>query len=335
MSCLLAESRRVGFGATGYSGAMVRLSHIDSTSIAAAGMGLQRYTQLEFESERRTLLFRCGHLYFGTVNDLQDILAEVQNFTPSACILDCDEILYRFPGMSVTAEAALYEPDAGYADPITLAKLYCAKGIYHGGTLAEATHLHRLIFNDGSVTGAQTSQGDVSCQHVVLATGMQTPLILESHNLKGPNLWAQLIQVSQFRLSQSAQNWPGFIDDALGLNGLPGIGYGRYYVGLPTHERIAAELTEARATPQHSARTRDVAKRRLPALSDAYFQGAMCHPDCYSDSLVCEIGPLEDGPNGLCLATGFGGGGFKMAPYAAERITQLFTNSFSCFEGLR
>ena len=325
MDCLLVEGLRVGLGATGYSGAMVRLAHPDPVAISAAGIGLVRYTQFKDETDGRVQLTRCGHLYFAEEAVLASILPRVRAFSPAADILDRAEIAEHFPGMVVTAQAALYEPDAGFADPVVFAKHQAALGIANGGILAEATKLDRLILSDGAVVGVETSQGPVDCGAVVLATGAASPDILKRHDLEEAGLWSQKIHVTQFLLVDDAQHWAGFVDDSLGLNGLPGQGRGSYYFGLPVGRRSLSAVQTSLADPVHSAQTSKTASQRFPAAIKAQAQGAMCHADCYSDRPIAYIGPLNDGPDGLCLATGFSGGGFKMAPYAAQRVAEFLT----------
>lgn len=327
MRCLLIESQRVGLGATGYSGAMVRLAHQDPDSVAAAGLGLDRYSDFEDESNGRVSLTRCGHLYFGTQDDLKDILPHVQAVSSAATILDRDEISNRFSGMHVTADYALFEPEAGFADPIAFAQHQASIGIARGGVLTEATTVQHLILKDSAVAGVETNQGRINCRRIVLALGANTSALLKRHNVIVDGMWSQKIQVSQFHLEEETAQWPGFVDDVLGLNGLPCKGDGRYYFGLPTGQRDLPEFETRSAHAGHSERTRITAAKLFPAASTARAEGAMCHADCYSDQPIAHIGPLDHGPDGLCLATGFSGGGFKMAPYAAKRVAEILTGS--------
>ncbi len=323
MRCLLLDRHRVGLGATGYSGAMVRLAHADLNSVVAAGAGMQRYTAFEAESAGRARLSRCGHLYFAPEVELRLILPHVQAYSAAAQILDRDEINRRFLDMDVTADSAIFEPQAGFADPIAFARHHVGRGLDGGGHLAEATRLTHLLIGDGRVQGAATSAGRVTAAWVVLALGAQTPSVLASHGLPAAGLWAQKIQVAKFVMSVGTVAWPGLIDDQLGLNGLPGPGPGLYYLGLPTGLRSWPDAGACSADPAHSDKIRVTAAHRLPQVANATAQGAMCHSDCYSPRPIGDIGPLVGGPDGLCLATGFSGGGFKMAPYAADRVAEM------------
>ena len=83
----------------------------------------------------------------------------------------------------------------------------------------------------------------------------------------------------------------------------------------------AAEITEF--TSAHATATRNAAQVLIPGAAKARFRGAMCHTDCYSTTPIGVIGPGHWLPDGLLLATGFSGGGFKMAPHAARRIYEF------------
>ncbi len=320
--CALIEQRRAGLGATGYSGAMVRLAHPTSAEIAAAGVGLRAYSQIEAETDGELALRKCGHLYFGSLERLETILPFVQAISPQACILSPQQIAKRFDGMDVTVEAAIFEPEAGFADPIAFTRHQVLQALRNGAMLCEATEMHHLIVDNGTITGVTTSAGDITASQVVLASGAQTPEILETQGLRGPELWSQRIQVGQFSFARDTANWPGFVDEDRALNGLPGPGPSQYRFGLPTYQK-ADSATETTACPNHLARTRSTVGDCLPEAKTAQSDGALCHPDCYGHEPIGTIGPAIGGPEGLFMATGFSGGGFKMAPYAADRIHQF------------
>lgn len=319
--CVLVEQRRAGLGATGYSGAMVRLAHPVPKAVAAAGAGLRAYSQIESETGGRLALQRCGHLYFGAPAQLQDILTSVQAVSPTARLMTAQQIAERFGGMHVLAEAAIFEPEAGYADPVAFTRYQVAQAVQGGAILCEATTMQHLLVSGGRITGAATSGGEISAAQVVLASGAHTPAILAAYGLTDPELWAQHIQVGQFQLGRGTGGWPGFVDDGQSLNGLPGPGPRQYFLGLPTGQH-ADPVACRPACPDHAARTLEAASRRLPFAEHAQPAGALCHPDCYGHDPIGAIGPVAGGPEGLYLATGFSGGGFKMAPYAADCIHQ-------------
>lgn len=322
---MLIEERRCGLGATGYSGAMVRTAHGQSAEIAAAGEGLAAYRAFAEESGGRVALRGSGHLYFGTRSVLEGLLPQVAEVSEGACLLQRDEIATRWPGLSVTAEAALYEPQAGHADPVAFVRHQLDMAAKSRAQVAEGTTLHHLLLGDAGITGAETSIGQIKARAVVLATGPQTPALLEKHGLAVDRLWSQKIQVSGFEIGKQAHQWPGFIADDHGLNGVPAVSRGTYHIGLPTGQRIAPEDSTSReATSDHASATRSAARALLAGdCPDAPFTGAMCHADCYGTTPIGAIGPARDLPSGLLLATGFSGGGFKMAPHAARRISEF------------
>lgn len=321
---MLIEGLRPGLGATGYSGAMVRLAHPTAAEVAAASEGLAAYQAFPDESDGRVALRVSGHLYFGRATTLELILPEVAKHTPGAQILTRDEISVRWPALEVTAETAIYEPQAGYADPVAFVRHQLDMAVEAGAWVAEASSLLSLLPGDGHMQGAQTSLGRIEAKAIVLATGSQTPHLLVRHGLALAELWSQKIQVSCFDIGPEVDGWPGFTDNTHSLNGVPAVGRGHYHIGLPTGLRIAPDETDSReAAPAHAMATRSTAQTLIPGVANAHFSGAMCHTDCYGTASIGTIGPHRCLPDGLLLATGFSGGGFKMAPHAARRIYEF------------
>lgn len=318
----LIDASRSGLGATAYSGAMVRVTHPSSKEIAAAGEGFAAFGKSFEESSGRLALTRCGHLYFGTVAALELLLPQVRAISAEARIVMADEIAKLWPGLNATSEAALFEPDAGYADPVAFTRHQIALATAADAQIAEATRLEHLWLSDGRVRGAMTSLGRIEAKAVVLATGPFSAALLERHGLTTAGLWSQKIQVSRLSVGAQAAGWPGFIDDSRGLNGVPGSDSRTYHIGLPTGLSLPPEDANHVATQDHAARTIQVARKLIPNVADAQVSGALCHTDCYSEAPIGLIGQHPDLPEGLLLATGFSGGGFKMAPYAARRIVE-------------
>lgn len=321
---MLIERQRPSMGATGYSGAMIRLAHTNYLNIAAASEGFAAYQKFPIESGGRVSLCESGHLYFGDTVTLAPILSEVKNHSIGAEILTQDEISMRWPGLNTTADAALYEPRAGYADPVPFVRHQINMAEKAGAKMAEATVLHRIIEVDGRIQGAHTSLGRIKAKTIVLATGPQTPQLLKQHGFVIDNIWSQKIQVSHFDIGTKSNNWPGFIDDSRKLNGIFDIERGKYHIGLPTFLQMEPSNIESKeGTTKHATATLKAAMALIPCVETAKFYGALCHTDCYSINSIGAIGSYHELPDGLLLATGFSGGGFKMAPYAARCIHEI------------
>jgi glycine/D-amino acid oxidase-like deaminating enzyme len=324
LRAMLIEGRRMGAGATGYSGAMVRVTHPTIDEVTAAGEGLAAYRLFPEESAGRVGLRESGHLYFGAANILESMLSEVSALSPSAQILTCDEISSRWPGLEVTAEAAIYEPHAGYANAIAFVRHQINMAVNAGAQVAEATLLTRIFCGDGQIKGAQTSLGRIETRAVVLATGPETSGLLKGLGILLDEIWSQKIQVSRFEIDDEVDSWPGFVADAQSLNGVPSPWRGTYHIGLPTGFHVTpGDERSHEATPEHATETRNAARALIPRAAKARFSGAMCHTDCYSTAPIGVIGPRSGLPDGLLLATGFSGGGFKMAPYTARCIYEF------------
>ena len=198
------------------------------------------------------------------------------------------------------------------------------QALRHRGALAEAVACRRILAEDGRVRGVDTGIGAIASRRVVLATGPETPAILAEHGMPQPALWSQKVQVSLFEVGGRAHEWPGFVDDFARAERPARAGRGQLLPGPADRPADGADRCEPRSRP--GARPPHPGCRRGPVRrpsASARPRGALCHADCYSTAGLGVIGPPEDAPTALCLATGFSGGGFKLAPYVAEQTLRL------------
>lgn len=322
LKCLLLESHRPAAGATGYSGCIVRVAHSTPVQVMQAAEGYHAYDALARRSIGAVPFQRSGYLHFDTEARLEAMNRQLSEVGVEAQLLGRQELRTRYAGFPIEAEAALLEPGAGFMDAHATVSWYIREGVRRGGVFQDAAAVHRLRIAGGRVLGVESSLGPVDAPQVVLALGGGVPSFLDRHDITGHGMWSQLIQVTRFTAPQGLEAAPCFIDDLLHTNGRWCPMTRGLFVGHPTGKRLDGAFRQGEIDPRHAELTRRTATPRFPWLQQARTTGALCHSDCYSSRPEGITGRLPGGPEGLLVASGFSGGGFKMAPFAAEAIAQ-------------
>ncbi|MCG8296021.1 NAD(P)/FAD-dependent oxidoreductase [Pseudomonas entomophila] len=325
--CLLLDEKQLACGITGASGCIVRVTHASREATAAAAEGYRFYQRLSAGSQGRVPFARTGYLHFAEVPDLDRMHGWLAEEGIGAELLDAQALAARFPALPISAELALLEPGSGYMDARPTLEYLVRAGITLGSVYQDAVTLHGIrVDGSGSrVAGVETSSGAFEAEHVVLAMGNGTPDFLARHFGDAFGLWNQHIQVTRFKGPTALATAPCFIDDVNDLNGRWCPLTGGFYVGTPTGLRVPASQAYAAASPAHAQLTRERGERRFPWLRTASAEGALCHSDCYSAQPIALLGEQPGLPGGVLVASGFSGGGFKMAPYAAMRVARVIT----------
>ncbi|MFH8621437.1 FAD-dependent oxidoreductase [Streptomyces vietnamensis] len=250
-------------------------------------------------------------------------VAELNGAGVPAELLDPDVLGARFPGLSVDGiTAAVWEPEAGYADPPRTARVYRDRALAHGARLLPA-RVHALDAPPGAdrVRVLLEPGGPVEAYAVVLAAGGGTGEIA-GHRLSGADAGrTKSIRYGFFHHPATA-GLPTVVDMVSGVWGRPqltGEAAGGYMAGRPVDEWDVPPGGLATLTDEHVAYIRQGAAARWPWLADpaTRFLGGRQGVDLYTPHSRPHLG-RERADSRIVLATGWSGAGFKTAPAAAE-----------------
>ncbi|ARF76315.1 hypothetical protein B7C62_31560 [Kitasatospora albolonga] len=324
----LLERHRPGLGATAWSGGIVRVFHREPELGDRALEGWEYYREFARRTGEPAPFTPSGFLSLvgpEQADDARKETARIADRTPARW-LDPGELAERFGAiLADTTGGGVWEPQAGYLDPSDVVRGWVRAGQRAGGTLLAGTPVHGLSRTAGRVTGVHTARGELAADTVVLATGPATPALLTGWGIEH-RLWLQTIQVDLRRPAAPVPGHPAFTDHLYETNGRPDPDSGGIFTGHPTGQRPGGEHT-GELDPECTRRAGEAAARRLAWVADSRPEGGLRAAECHAPGELGAVGPLPGGPDGLLLATGFNGGGFKMAPWAAGEIVRRITGS--------
>jgi sarcosine oxidase subunit beta len=325
---VLLERRHLAAGATGKSGALVRMHYTNETE-----------SRMAFESLK---VFRnfgeivgggdCGFEGVGFVQlvgpayaaALRRNVARQQKLGINTREIAPDDVKTILPGVETSdVGAAAWEPDSGFADPSAAAFGFAEGARRRGATIETGVEVRRIVVEGGRVTGVETDKGLVSTPKVVVAAGAWSTPLLAPLGLSFP-LSPHRIQVSIFRWPVGfTQRHPAVIDAVHKAWWRPE-GFASTLIGV--------ELGARHADPEHFNEAVDegyidgcraALGARWPVLKNALMRGGWA-----GMIMMSEDGrPIIDrlGPDGLWGMLGDSGTSFKTSPAIGRCLAEWVT----------
>ncbi len=160
----------------------------------------------------------------------------------------------------------------------------------------------------------------------MLATGVRTPGLLDALGIEH-DLFNRDIQVDVRTPADGPTDHPAFIDDVYDLNGRPDPASGAVLIGHPTG-LDSTSLDPEPIRPEHSARIVAEGRKRFAWIDSSESRGGRRHPECYAPDPLARVSCASGGRScdNVVIATGFSGGGLKMAPWAANHVVGLLAD---------
>ncbi len=324
---VLLEKGHVAGGATGHSGALVRQHYEARIGIRLARESLAFFRRFEKETGFSCDFRTTGFLSGTRERDLPafDALLELlrsegvraERLTPS-------DAKAMEPQLEVSDYTALvHDPDAGYADPIATAHGFAAAATVEGAKVFDDRTVASIATRSGRVVGLKVrGAGLLRSGRVVVAAGNWTRDLVAT---VGPRLPIRYVrgEVAILRRPIDFAPPPRIHFDF----------YGNTY-SRPDGEKdtLAGYMnTDPRKTIRDhdlvetlpAATARDIRTRlakRFPRMAEAQPRGGWAGaydvtPDSY---------PILDrvGPDGLFVAVGFSGHGFKLSPEVGRFVAE-------------
>lgn len=319
---LLLDANRAASGATGWSGGVARAFHLDREDAARAAYGLQILRDFKRATGVFVPFHETGYLYVPKPGqeEIATQVASALHDTHETALADAASLNALYPGLGLLGKGGVFEPRAGFADPRLVALAYAEACVRAGGALMEGVRVAAVKADEHGVS-LSTTLGEIRVAEVVLALGYAMPAILDDMGISH-DLFARVIQVTLLAAPALASA-PCFTDESLDIYGKADPSGGGLYIGTPTTAVSRGEISAEPLDAAHAARTVEAARSRFDWTGGAQICGGLRHADCWSEAGRGEVYRLPGAARRVIVAGGFCGGGFKMAPWAAEAAAAI------------
>jgi len=329
---LLLERGQLGGGTTAQSSCILRTHYSVPENVALARSALAVFADLAGylgDAEADCGLNRCGLMLVAPEGEraaaLRRTLAVQRGFGLAADEIAADDARRIHPLLDLGDNPVIgWEPGAGYADAYLTLSAFARAARRHGATLREGVAVTGLVREGARVTGVATSGGTIAAGVVVSAqniwsrelaawTGVDVPLAPRRHaviTLEGATPYSPRLPV--------VMDWAP-----------PGGIYFRSYAArqVLVGDTGDGELLDAPDTAQADVALEHVADiggklaRRMPAFADAGLAKTWTGVYDVTPDWNPVLGPLP-GIDGLHVAFGFSGHGFKLSPIVGRIVAQ-------------
>src|SRR2546430_10900095 len=205
---LLLERRWLGAGATGKSGALVRMHYTNEHESRLALESLKVFENFDAEVGGDCGFEPVGFVQLvgrGYEDHLRRSVAMQQRIGIKTELVSPEDLPRLLPGASTDdVGGAAWEPESGFADPNATAFAFAAAAIRGGARIETARDVTRVVVEHGRVVGVETREGRVAAPVVVLVPGAWAGRLLEPLGLDF-GLVPYRIQVSIFRDRKSTR----------------------------------------------------------------------------------------------------------------------------------
>jgi len=226
--------------------------------------------------------------------------------------------------------AAAYEPDSGYADPYSATTSLAGRARELGVSILLGVEATAIRAEGGRVTGVETSAGFISTPTVVLATGAWSAPLARTAGLELPITGMLLSAGILERPAGLEASHMACIDAAQGIYFRPDTakltiaGLSSVVDRLESPKDLDPDSFTSEPPLTWTVRTGTRMANRIPGMIDAGWQRAWSGVDGNTPDghAILDKAP---GVEGLYLAVGMSGTGFKTAPAIGLCMAELIT----------
>jgi len=317
-------------GMTAKSGALVRMHYTNEPEARMAFASLRYFQHWDDMVGGECGFTRTGFILTVTPDNTDRLCKNVemlQRVGVNTAVISPQELRDLQPFTQVDdLTLAAYEPESGYADPRATTTAFMHQAQRRGAILREGVTVRAIRINGGCVVGVDTSDGRFDAPIVVVMAGPWSDRLLKTAGLDFP-LTPQRAQIAFYRRPPPlATGHMVFIDGVSGTyfrphgDDLTLIGVGHWKPEPPPDPDHYNEANDPDFIPAVKAK----AARRLAGLQQGeYARGHAGIYDVSPDSRA--ILDRAPGIEGLYMAAGFSGTGFKISPAVGVSLAELIT----------
>lgn len=314
---VLLEQDALASGASGRSMSVLRMHYTDEWDARLALASFPTFAYWPDLMGGPAVYTRTGFLNVVSPEDAPNLLRNVEilrRLGVNTRAVSADEVKQLQPGIHADdIGAAAWEPDGGYVEPVETVRGFARRARELGVEVREWTSVQQILLGESRVTGVATSAGQIGAPRVIVAAGAWTPRLCRPVGVDCFSRPKGIDVVAVTRPDDLSRPHVVFRDYIQGST-FRSEGAIQSIVGVPCFEWDLDPDTASSALPPTApldgAR---ILTHRLPAMERAAFTGGYRAFDAYSGDRHAVLDRIA-GLEGLYVATGFSGAGFKIAP---------------------
>lgn len=325
MDVLLLEAKRFGGQSTGKSAAIVRCHYSNPEVVRMAVHSRETFRRLPLLLDCEPVYTQTGWLFLVDQENAQFALdnAAMQD-EEGVDSIEVGDLQEYLPGIDEDGIAyALYEPDAGFADPVAATKAYIEAAQAVGARALEGTPVESVELAAERVRGVRVGGELVECDNLVLAAG---PWTLKLAGVAGLELPLEITREQDVVFDVAPQTTiPSAVSsqiDRVYMRPAPEYGTSHVLVGRgfpKEYEQVDPAGYDDEVDAEFEQDVHDRVTRRVPRLDGMRrVAGRVGLYDVTPD--WHPILGAVDGLEGLFLATGGSGHCFKLGPAIGELV---------------
>ena len=331
-NAVLLEKDMLAAGSTGRSQGIIRMHNSNEVTTLMAWESLLMFQNFdEIVGGASSGYTRTGYVLIAGRNDqpaMEKTVAMQQCLGVNTRLVSPTDVMKLSPVLSIRDdEMCVYEPESGYADPYSVTQGYAKKARELGAKVQLDTEVTSVKVKNGRVASVSTSAGEISTPMAVITAGPWSKSLIKNLKIEVPLETVRHQVIVLHRPEDTVPHHPGIGDLTNSFsarpesNGLTLIGVGENEIVGPSEFKQGVDLSVVQ----------DVSEKltaRIPGMSQALFKGGWSGlftttPDWHP--ILDKIETIE----GLYIAIGFSGHGFKLAPMVGVVMAQMITQSRS------
>jgi glycine cleavage system aminomethyltransferase T/glycine/D-amino acid oxidase-like deaminating enzyme len=304
---VLLERKQLTSGTTWHAaGEVVSGGSFSENVLDMVRHSVDLYNRLEAETGLSTGFKKCGYLQLATTKRRDESYRRETSFQTAfgleKHVLSRAEVADLVPMLRTDdIVSGFFTPNEGRANPVDVTMSMAKGARQKGARIFEDTEVLGFTTSNGTVTGVQTSKGDIECQKVVIAAGLWGRELAAKAGVTVPLQAAE----HYYLLTEPIE---GITSDLPVIEEPESYGYyreegGGLLVGM--FEPVGAPWS-LDGTPKDSAFAvlppdwdrlspfLEVAMRRVPALEDAGIRTLFCGPESFTDDLSPMLGEAPE-----------------------------------------
>jgi sarcosine oxidase subunit beta len=323
---VLIERDRIASAGTGKSGALVRMHYTDPFQARLVLESLPYFIDWQERVGAGDPGFaRTGVIVTATEHSIPALRANVkmlQRVGVNTCILNADDVVRLQPWVDPEGlDVCAFEPDSGCAMPRETAEAFAEAATRHGAEIITGQRVLEILTDAGRVAGVRTDQTEWHAPEVVVCAGVWSVPLFRALGVELPirvNRTGAFLLERQGDVPKGPDGHMIFLDRAFGSYFRP-YGETAMLAGGGGRSRPAASPDDydERADADFVADVSCLVAKRIPSMAGAKVTGGWSGiTDVTPDS--CPILERNLSVDGVSLAAGFSGTGFKISPYVGH-----------------